>query len=414
MENNLKRLRAISKMTQSEVAKKLGVSRPTYTTYEIGTRDIPTDILIKLSDIFSTSVDEIINNKKSAFFSVEVTSANFIYFLEKNVHKISDVEDLSKILYKIVKQRYTFEEIVNEQLAANDWVIKMSKWISKKGVPSGIENDLFNECFSFDLLSEKTDKEISYDFVYSFESVLEQSCKKSGVDYPSTKNTYLTKKKNAEKLTDLLKEDKISNDYLGLSKEAAKEYVEAIDSLNILLYNSLIGLKRECSIMKAKVTKRNCIYLSAEQLKGIYEQISKDLLNYFPEEIRLLRSLENQLNSKYDEYQEEFSKNYYPKDVQELVSIYNDMSVNDKTLYLSIGKTIVEQEKKRDDLSYNEYVYPEGYKYPIGFVDAAAARRYYEANAQFAPSSSGEEPTDDEIIQLANELYEEKSIKEGK
>lgn len=51
--------------------------------------------------------------------------------------------------------------------------------------------------------------------------------------------------------------------------------------------------------------------------------------------------------------------------------------------------------------------YPEGYKYPIGFINAAAARRYYEANAQFAPSSSGEEPTDDEIIQLANELYEE-------
>ena len=51
--------------------------------------------------------------------------------------------------------------------------------------------------------------------------------------------------------------------------------------------------------------------------------------------------------------------------------------------------------------------YPEGYKYPIGFIDAAAARRYYEANSSFAPSFSGEEATDDEIIQLANELYEE-------
>ena len=56
--------------------------------------------------------------------------------------------------------------------------------------------------------------------------------------------------------------------------------------------------------------------------------------------------------------------------------------------------------------------YPEGYKYPIGFIDAAAARRYYEENAQFAPSSSGEDPTDDEIIQLANELYEEQKANE--
>ena len=159
--------------------------------------------------------------------------------------------------------------------------------------------------------------------------------------------------------------------------------------------------------MKAKVTKRNCIYLSAEQLQGIYEQISRDLLTYFPEEMRLFRDLGNELNSKQAEYQEVFSKNYYPKDVQELISIYNDMRENNKILYLSIGKTIIEQEKKQADLSSNESVYPEGYKYPIGFVDAAAARRYYEANSSFAPSFSGEEPTDDEIIQLANELYEE-------
>ena len=232
--DKLKELRKQKKWTQQQVADKLGITYQAYGHYENGRRDIPTDILIKLSEIFSTSVDEIINNKNSAF-SAEIASANFIYFLEKNIHKITKLEDLSEVLYEAAKRRYDLKNIVNQQLTTNDWVIKMSKWISKKGVPSGIENDLFNECFSFDLLSEKTDKEISHDFVYSFESVLEQSCKKSGVDYPSTKNTYLTIKKNGEKLNNLLKEDKISNDYLELSKEAAKEYVEAIDSLNAQL-----------------------------------------------------------------------------------------------------------------------------------------------------------------------------------
>lgn len=61
----------------------------------------------------------------------------------------------------------------------------------------------------------------------------------------------------------------------------------------------------------------------------------------------------------------------------------------------------------QDFTDIEESIYPEGYKYPIGFTDPTAARQYYEANASFAPSSSGEEPTDEEIIQLANELYEE-------
>lgn len=411
MENNLKKLRASSKMTQNEVAIKLGVSRPTYTTYEIGTRDIPTDILIKLSEIFSTSVDEIINNKNSAF-SVEITAANFVYFLEKNVRQISDIEVLSKTLYESARQKYAYKDIMSEHLSANDWIIKMSKWISGKDFPTSMENDLFNECFSYDLLSEKTTDEINDDFAYSFESILKKACQKNKIDYNTVKNTYSTKKKNIEKLISLLKENKEMDNYLGLSKEVAKEYVEAMDHLSSFLYNSLISLKRECSIKKSKATKRNSIYLSVEQLQGISEQISKDLQTYFPGEIQLVRNFENKLDHKQKEYENEFAKNNFSEEFQELLSLYAEMTSNNKILYLSLGKAIVEHEKRLKHIVQEKIVYPEGYKYPIGFIDAAAARRYYEANAQFTPSSSGEEPTDDEIIQLANELYEEQKEKE--
>ena len=42
---------------QIEVAQKLGMSQSGYSRYEGGERDIPTEVLIKLADLYDTSVD---------------------------------------------------------------------------------------------------------------------------------------------------------------------------------------------------------------------------------------------------------------------------------------------------------------------------------------------------------------------
>ena len=52
-------LREDHDFTQACVAKKLNCSQQAYSNYELGQRDIPTDILIKLSQIYNTSVDYI-------------------------------------------------------------------------------------------------------------------------------------------------------------------------------------------------------------------------------------------------------------------------------------------------------------------------------------------------------------------
>lgn len=44
-------------LTQREIASLLGISQPQYNRYEQGYRDIPTDLLIKLADIFQTTTD---------------------------------------------------------------------------------------------------------------------------------------------------------------------------------------------------------------------------------------------------------------------------------------------------------------------------------------------------------------------
>lgn len=53
-------LREDKDITQKEMAKALNCSQQVYSNYELGQRDIPTDILIKLSAFHRVSVDYIL------------------------------------------------------------------------------------------------------------------------------------------------------------------------------------------------------------------------------------------------------------------------------------------------------------------------------------------------------------------
>ena len=50
-------LREDHDFTQQELAERLGMKQPQYSRYERGYRDIPTDVLIALADLYDTSVD---------------------------------------------------------------------------------------------------------------------------------------------------------------------------------------------------------------------------------------------------------------------------------------------------------------------------------------------------------------------
>lgn len=50
-------LREDNDKTQKELAEYLGMKQPQYYRYETGQRDIPTDILIKLSQYYNVSID---------------------------------------------------------------------------------------------------------------------------------------------------------------------------------------------------------------------------------------------------------------------------------------------------------------------------------------------------------------------
>ena len=57
MYTRLRDLREDKDMNQTQIAAILGMSQTGYSKYEIGRNDIPTDVLIKLADFYSVSVD---------------------------------------------------------------------------------------------------------------------------------------------------------------------------------------------------------------------------------------------------------------------------------------------------------------------------------------------------------------------
>lgn len=55
----LKDLREDADLTQMKLAQHLNITQRTYSHYEIGDRDIPLELLIKLADFYNVSLDYI-------------------------------------------------------------------------------------------------------------------------------------------------------------------------------------------------------------------------------------------------------------------------------------------------------------------------------------------------------------------
>lgn len=60
MYKRIRDLREDNELTQKQLSKVLNCSQQVYSNYELGQRDIPTDVLIKLSNFYDVSVDYIL------------------------------------------------------------------------------------------------------------------------------------------------------------------------------------------------------------------------------------------------------------------------------------------------------------------------------------------------------------------
>lgn len=65
----IRELREDHDMTQRQLAAILGLTQPQYFRYEQGYRDLPTDILIRLADLYQTSADYILGRTNDSAFT---------------------------------------------------------------------------------------------------------------------------------------------------------------------------------------------------------------------------------------------------------------------------------------------------------------------------------------------------------
>lgn len=65
-DTRLRDLREDRDLTQKQLADYLNCSQVCYSRYELGQRDIPTDVLIKLADFYGVSIDYILKQTSSS------------------------------------------------------------------------------------------------------------------------------------------------------------------------------------------------------------------------------------------------------------------------------------------------------------------------------------------------------------
>ena len=68
MYKRIRDLREDKDLTQTQIAKILGMSQTGYSKYETGENDLPSSILIKLADFYNVSIDYILNRTDDSTF----------------------------------------------------------------------------------------------------------------------------------------------------------------------------------------------------------------------------------------------------------------------------------------------------------------------------------------------------------
>lgn len=91
IDKRIKELRAKNGMTQTDLAKLLGVSKSVVSSYENAVHLPPYDILLKLSDIFGVSCDYLLNNDCVRTVSVKGLTETQIQAVELIVRELRNL-----------------------------------------------------------------------------------------------------------------------------------------------------------------------------------------------------------------------------------------------------------------------------------------------------------------------------------
>ena len=88
------------KLTQAEMAKKLGVSLSSYAAYEQGERDCTIKNLVKISNILGVSIDDLLSNEPIQISRCKLIWKNNLFDVEENDNEIIVTSKETPIIMK--------------------------------------------------------------------------------------------------------------------------------------------------------------------------------------------------------------------------------------------------------------------------------------------------------------------------
>ena len=135
---NLKKLRKINKLSQLDLAEKLGVTRQSISYYENGNVEPSINFIIQLSSLFNCSIDSLLFEKHDTdLLNVEVLSnikkAN--YLINLNL----DIVDSNKIINLLENKKKHLYKTIDD---LNDLIIYMKKYNSQNNNNTEFDEDL--------------------------------------------------------------------------------------------------------------------------------------------------------------------------------------------------------------------------------------------------------------------------------
>lgn len=95
IDNRIRSLRSEHSMTQTELAKKLGVSKSVISSYENAIHQPPYDILIRLSQIFGVTCDYLLGISDTRYISTEGLTEIQIQVLERIAEELRSINHFS-------------------------------------------------------------------------------------------------------------------------------------------------------------------------------------------------------------------------------------------------------------------------------------------------------------------------------
>ena len=98
---NLKKIRELSGFTQEQIAKSIGIERSAYSNYEGGTREVPYDILEKLSNLFGCEPFILFEDNVQADNEILATAFRISDLEDGDLKEIANFKDIVKSYLKM-------------------------------------------------------------------------------------------------------------------------------------------------------------------------------------------------------------------------------------------------------------------------------------------------------------------------